>query len=94
MNILQRWLAGATQDEKGKLAKLAAITRENLRWVAGGYRSKGKVDISPELARRMELASIKIFRAGLEPLRREQLCQACGRCELAKAARQCEASHD
>lgn len=93
MNILQRWLSQATQDEKSKLAKLAAITRENLRWVAGGYRSKGRVDVSPELARKMELASIKLQRAGLDPLRREQLCQACGRCELAKAARQCEAQH-
>ena len=84
MNALQRWLAKATPQEKQKLSIHAKISRGAMQWLAGGYRTQGKLNASPEVARRIELASVKIAREGLPQLKREDLCIACGRCEYAK----------
>lgn len=86
-NALRKWMAEASAAEKTKLARMAKTSVGMLRQVAGGYRTKGKPNTSPELARRLEIASEKMEREGLPGLQRESLCQACGRCELAKRAR-------
>lgn len=84
MNVLQKWMTKATPQEKVKLAIYSKISRGALQWIAGGYRSKGKLDTSPVAARRIELAAQRIHREGLPVLKREDLCIACGRCEYAK----------
>lgn len=89
MNLLQRWMASATPQEKLRLARLAKTTVENLRQVAGGYRTKGKLSTTPELARRIEQAMEQnAFRPqGERIILREELCTACRQCDLAKKAR-------
>jgi hypothetical protein len=84
MNVLQKWMACATPQEKSKLAIHSKISRGALQWLAGGYRTAGKVQASPEVARRIEIASKRIQREGLPVIRREELCPACARCEYAK----------
>ena len=87
MNALKKWMAAATPKERTTLARLAKTSVGNLRQTAGGYRTQGKLSTSPELARRLEIASEKVQREGLGLLSREDLCQACGRCEYAKMAK-------
>lgn len=84
MNVLQKWMLKATPQEKVKLAIFSKISRGALSWMAGGYRTKGRLSTSPEAARRIELAAARIQREGLPVLKREDLCLACGRCEYAK----------
>lgn len=86
MNTLQKWIAAATLDELKTLAKLAGTTIGNIRQLSGGYRTEGQVRATPELARRLELASKdkRLRRPGLKPLRRVDLCPACGQCEFAR----------
>lgn len=87
MNSLQKWMALATPQEKIRLSRLAGITRTSLQWIAGGYRTAGKLNATPDIARKLEIASAKVAREGLPQLAREDLCAACGRCEYAKTAR-------
>lgn len=73
----------ATAEQKRRLAKLADTTMGTLYQLAGGYRTKGRVHASPELARRIEIASEKILNpAG--SLMRGELSEACRLCEYAK----------
>ena len=83
-NILKRWMTRSTPTERARLAKLSKTTEGNLYQIAGGYRTKGKVSTSPETARNIELAAAKLHRDGLPLVLRQDLCQACGRCEYAK----------
>lgn len=87
MNVLQKWMAKATPQEKVKLAIYSKTSRGALQWLAGGYRTKGKINTSPEAARRIELAAARLHRDGLPELKREQLCATCARCEYAKNAK-------
>lgn len=87
MNVLQKWMAKATPQEKVKLAIHSKISRGALQWLAGGYRTRGKLNTSPEAARRIELAAARIARDGLPTLKREDLCVACNRCEYANRAK-------
>jgi hypothetical protein len=80
-NPFQTWMRKHTLNDKIVLAKNAGTTVGTLRQIAGGYRTDGKVSTTPELARRIEIAS-------KGELRRENLCVACGKCELAKIARE------
>lgn len=80
MNRFQQWMANATTKDKSKLARLARTTVGHLRQLAGGYRTKGRVRARPELARRIEIASVKMG----ERFPRETLCEACRRCEYVK----------
>lgn len=80
MNPFRRWMDRANTKEKQRLARRARTSIGMLYYVAGGYRRKGRVDANPALARRIEIALDGA-------VRREQLCAACGRCELAKIAR-------
>lgn len=87
LNVFKRWLAAATPSERNALARHAKTTLGSINQVAGGYRTAGKPNAGPELARRLELAATKIHREGLPPLKREDLCAVCAKCEYAKQAR-------
>lgn len=87
MNILQTWLKEATIPERNKLIKLAKTTLGGLRQLVGAYRTGGKLHATPELAALVEKAAAKIHHEGLPIVKREDLCPACGKCELAKIAR-------
>ena len=87
MNVLKKWLQKATPVERAALARLAKTTPGSLSQVAGGYRTQGKPSAGPDLARRIEIAAVKVHREGLPALKREDLCAACGRCEYPKKAR-------
>jgi len=87
MHIMKRWMHLASHEQKQQLAKLANTSVGTLQQIAGGYRNGGKINTTPDLARRVEVASSKMVEVGLPEIPRESLCQACGRCELAKQAR-------
>lgn len=87
MNILQSWLQAATIPERNKLIKFAKTSLGGLRQLAGAYRTKGKIRATPEVAAAVEKAAAKIHHEGLPVIKREDLCPACGKCELAKIAR-------
>lgn len=89
-NVLKKWMATATPAERARLAASAKTTIGTLKQVAGGYRTEGKPSTTPELARRVELASVRLVRDGLPVLKREDLCQACGKCEYAKLVKKGE----
>lgn len=86
-NIFKKWMATATLAEKARLASLAKTTLGTLAQVAGGYRTNGRPSTGPELARRIEIAAVRVQRDGLPELKREDLCVACGKCEYARLAR-------
>lgn len=86
-NALNTWMQKATSKERTRLAELAFTTLGTLQQIAGGYRTEGLAATKPELARNLEEASIKLVRVGLAPMKREDLCPACGKCDLAEEAR-------
>jgi hypothetical protein len=86
-NVFKKWMSAATLAERVRLARLAKTTVGSLSQVAGGYRTLGRPSTGPELARRIEIASVRLARDGLPSLKREDLCQACGKCEYAKKAK-------
>ena len=69
-----------TADQKRALATAVGTTPAGLHQIAHGYRTKGHLSLTPDLAARIEAAT------GGAVLR-EQCCQACGRCDLAVKAR-------
>lgn len=85
MNALKKWLAAATPAQQRLLAKRAGTTFAVLRQTAGAYRTNGKLTLTPDFAKRLELASRGI--PVVPALNREELCPACGRCEFAKQCR-------
>lgn len=88
-NVMKRWLAVATPTQRKRLANLAKTTEGTLRQIAGGYRTRGKLQVSADLAAALEKASKQVSRQRsdhvLPQLWRTDLCPACGRCEFAKA---------
>jgi len=86
-NKMRDWIASATRTELDRLAKFAKTTVGTIRQISGGYRTEGEARATPELARNIELAAIKVHREGLPPLRREDLCPACAKCEYLKNSR-------
>jgi len=74
----------ATAEQKQRLAKLARTTLGTLYQLAGGYRTKGKVHASPELARRIEIATGKFREEFPTPILRSELAPVCHHCEYAK----------
>ena len=86
-NKMREWIASATRTELDRLAKLAKTTVGTVRQIAGGYRTEGEARATPEVARNIELAAIKVYREGLPSLKREDLCPACAQCEFLKDAR-------
>ena len=85
-NKLKDWVAKATMSERRRLCELASTTLEAFMQMVGAYRTKGVVSVEPETAARLEAASLKM--PHLPVLKREDLCLACGKCELARIARQ------
>jgi hypothetical protein len=79
-NPFKTWMQESTAEEKRALAAAAGTTYDNLYQMAKAYRTGGKVSVTPDMARRLEKAS-------KGALRREDLCPACGRCDLAEKAR-------
>lgn len=86
-NKMREWLEQATREELDKLARYAKTTVGTIRQIAGGYRTEGEARTIPELARSIELASVKLARDGLPVILRDDLCPACAKCEYCKAAR-------
>lgn len=86
-NRMREWLHSATRAELDRLAKLAKTTIGTIRQIAGGYRTEGEARATPDLARNIELAAVKVHREGLPSLAREDLCPACAKCEYLRAAK-------
>jgi hypothetical protein len=86
-NGMRVWLEAATREELDKLGSISKRTVATIRQIAGGYRTKGAARTTPEVARDIELATIKMQRQGLPIVRREDLCPACAKCEYMKAAK-------
>lgn len=88
---LTRWMNKSTAPEKRELAALARTTVATLRQIAGGYRTKGKPRASAELARRIEIGTVKLSAARegrkLPVVLRTDLCSACSVCEYAKTCK-------
>ncbi len=84
-NPLTEWLSKATIPQREQLIKLAGTTKGSLHQAAKAYRTGGALRITPDLAMRLEKASLKI---DVSPhLRREDLSPACSKCDLAKNCR-------
>jgi len=74
MNPLLTWWTSASPEDKKALAEAAGTTVPALHQSAHAYRSSGELSLSPELARRIEIALNGA-------VKREQMCPACSRCE-------------
>lgn len=85
-NALRQWLDQATKEQAEKLAKLAKTSLGTLRQIAGGYRTAGEARTTPEMARNIELATLKMPGSLLLP--REKLCPACAQCEYLKQSKE------
>lgn len=80
-NPFREWMDRASPADKRALAVAVHTSTESLHQMSKAYRTGGKLRITPDMARKLEIAS-------KGALRREDLCPACGRCELASLARQ------
>lgn len=85
MNALQSWLYKATPQQRRELAEKAGTTTASLHQASKAYRTKGVLRITPDLAARLEKASLSI--AITPSLRREDLSPACSACDLAAKCR-------
>jgi hypothetical protein len=77
-NIMRRWLAQATPEQRKALAKAAKTSLPHLRHIATGRRG-----VMADLAQRLAAASRTLGSKALI-LDPRQLCQACSTCPLAK----------
>lgn len=83
-NPLRDWMNVATSKEKEELARLARTTVGTLQQHAGGYRHRGRVQMTSALAGRVAEGSRKIAREGLPAMCREDLSPICATCEHVK----------
>lgn len=79
-NPLKKWWITATPYQRDALAHEIGTTTQALRQMAMAYKTDGEVSLSPTTAAAIE-------KALHGALRREDLCTACGLCDLAKLAR-------
>ena len=86
-NAMRVWLDRALPRELKAVSKQSGVTIGTIRQIAGGYRTDGKARTTPETARLLEIATIKVEREGLTHVNREELCPACGVCEFSKQCR-------
>ena len=86
-NVLKTWLSQATISQKIQLASQVRTSVPMLYQLAGAYRTDGKINVNPDLARRLEKASLLKRFEGLPELRRELLSPPCAECEFAKQCR-------
>lgn len=84
MNVLQKWMSVATPEEKRELAFRAITTVGALRQAAGGYKTGGKLALTPEFAARIIAAADYLHRKGLPILHKGDLCPACRECKFYK----------
>lgn len=87
MNALRKWMDKATAAQTRDLARLAGTTVGTLRQIAGSYRTGGEPSVTPQLARRIEIAATKVPGRELPQIHREHLAPACASCEFAKQCR-------
>lgn len=80
-NPLKDWWTRATPEQKRNMADEVGTSVGAIHQMAGAYRTDGRVSVSPQVAAKIERAS------GGE-IKREELCLACGQCELAEIARE------
>lgn len=74
--LLEHWLK-MSPDEKRVLAEDTGSTVNSLHQIAHAYRTAGELVVSPDMAKRIEIAT------GGAVLR-EEMCPACGACEFVK----------
>lgn len=79
-NPLKDWWARATPYQRDALAHEIGTTPQALRQMAMAYKTDGEASLSPTSAAAIE-------KALHGAIRREDLCQVCGQCDLAKLAR-------
>lgn len=79
-NPLKKWWNAATPEAKRELAGAVGTTYGALHQMAGAYRTAGRVSLSPAMAAKIEHGT-----SG--EIKREDLCTACRRCDLARVAR-------
>lgn len=87
-NKLRMWIESATKEELDRLGAMSKRSVAFLRQIAGGYRTNGAARTTPEVARDVELATVRMQRKGLPIVYRESLCPACSRCEHLKMAKE------
>ena len=75
---MRNWLQAATPSQARELAKAADTSVAHLRHIAAGRRA-----VSADLAQRLAHAST-IFKGEMPVIDQRDLCEACGKCELAK----------
>ncbi len=80
-NPLLEYASALTADAKRDLAQAIGTSPAGLHQIAHAYRTSGKLSLTPDLAARVEAAT------GGAVLR-EQCCVACGKCDLARRARE------
>lgn len=78
-NPLLKFLNGLTVEQRAEFAEAAKSSPGSLRLAAHGYKTDGKLDLTPEFAGRLAAASDGA-------LRREQLSETCAKCPYAKKA--------
>lgn len=82
MTSMKLWMQAASTVQQFELAKRAQTSRQYLYHLAGGFR-----DASPELAQRIEKASVEMSketRGKLPKIYRTDLNAACRGCEFAQ----------
>jgi hypothetical protein len=91
-NQLKAWMDKASPKQKKRLAELASTSLGALRQAAGAWRTEGLVNVTPAVAKRLEIAILQVNQenpdAALPVVHREHLCVACGQCELALKCRE------
>lgn len=84
MNVLQKWMAAATAEEKKRLAMHAKTTLGALRQAAGGYKTEGKLALTSEFAARIATATAILHRKGLPRIDLGMLSPTCAACKYLK----------
>jgi hypothetical protein len=86
-NKLQVWMDRASAVEKLQLAQKAGTTLATLRQIAGAYRTKGALSVSPGMAGKIEVATTEMAAQNkrLPIVLRIHLCSECAACPLARA---------
>lgn len=81
MNPLLEHTYTLTADGRKALAARIGTSPAGLHQMAHSYRTKGRLSLTADLAARVEAATDGA-------VRREDCCIACGKCDLAKKARE------
>ncbi len=86
MNVLLAWWNKANSEERAAMAERARTTVPALRMLAHSYKTGGVLQMSAEMAGRLEKASAALheINPALPVLFRGDLCPACARCPYAQ----------